>query len=113
MTMSDPLPSPGNVTEATAPERTKLMKGSRWPKDRYGDEIDVGDYLMFVNWCANYPTAALGKVCRIGKTGKVHVQLVKLHPKDEAREIEIKTSTSSRLSKAIVSSFMMEKLARE
>lgn len=99
--------------DEVSPVRHKLIGGSRWPKDRHGDEIDVGDYLMFVNWCANYPTAALGKVCRIGKTGKVHVQLVKLHPKDQVREIEIKTSTCSRLGQAVVNSFMMEKLARE
>lgn len=98
--------------EVAPPERTKLLKGKRWPKDRYGDEIDVGDFLMFVNW-SYYPTAAVGKVVRVGKTGKVHVEIIKLHPKDEAREVEIKECTStSRLSKQVVSSFMLEKLSR-
>lgn len=97
----------------TKPERTKLVRGKRWPKDRYGDEIDVGDYLMFVHWYG-YPTAALGKVIRIGKTGKVHVEVVKIHPRETAREVEIKECTTTyRLGKSIVNAFMMEKLARE
>jgi hypothetical protein len=100
------------MTSESSVERIKLMRGSRWPKDRHGDEIDVGDYLMFVNW-STYPMAALGKVIRIGKTGKVHVEAVKLHPRDEVREIEIKSAnTSYRLSNATVSSFMMDKLSR-
>lgn len=100
------------MIEATAPERTKLLKGKRWPKDRYGDEIDVGDFLMFVNW-SGYPMAALGKVVRIGKTGKVHVEVVKIHPRETVREVEIKECTTTyRLGKQVVNSFMMEKLAR-
>ena len=102
-------------SEATEekPARTKLLKGKRWPKDRYGDEIDVGDFLMFVNWYG-YPMAALGKVIRIGKTGKVHVEVVKIHPRETVREVEIKECTTTyRLDKAIVSAFMMAKLARD
>lgn len=99
-------------TVVPALERTKLLKGKRWPKDRYGDEIDVGDYLMFVNW-SSYPTAAVGKVVKVGKTGKVHVEIVKLHPRDDVREVEIKEcTTTSRLSQQVVNSFMLEKLSR-
>lgn len=99
-------------SENQEPVRHKLIGGHRWPKDRHGDEIDVGDFLMFVNWCANYPNASLGRVIKIGKTGKVHVQLIKLHPREEVREIEIKHSTATRLGPAVMNGFMLEKLSR-
>lgn len=94
------------------PVRTKLLKGHRWPKDRYNDEIDVGDYLMFVSW-TGYPTAALGRVTKIGKTGKVHVQTVKIHAKDQVSDIEVKECRSTtKLSQNMVNALTLDKLAR-
>ena len=95
------------------PARTKLLRGNVWPFDRHRDEIDVGDYLLFVSW-EGYPTASVGQVIKIGKTGKVTVRKIKLHPKDVVSDIEIKECrTTTKLSKATVGSLAMDKLARE
>lgn len=100
------------MTEAAAPERTKLLKGKRWPKDRYGDELDVEDFVVFTDY-RGYPRPAFGKVCRVGKTGKVHVRTIKLHPKDTIAEIEVKECTSiTKLSQNVANALMMDKLAR-
>jgi hypothetical protein len=98
--------------ESDKPERIQLSKGHRWPKDRHGDEIDIGDFLMFVHW-AGYPTASVGKVTRIGKTGKVHVRVVKIHTKDREDDVEIKECKSTtKLSKNVISALTVDKLAR-
>ncbi len=102
------------MTETSdTPERIKLARGKRWPKDQYGDEIDIGDFLLFVRW-TGYPTASVGRVNRIGKTGKVHVDVVKLHVKDRDATVEIKEcSTTTKLSKNVISALTLDKLARE
>ena len=99
------------MSEEVTPERTKLLKGHKWPKDRYGDEIDVGDFLMCVRWYS-YPEAVLAKVTRIGKTGKVHVVTTKVHPKDSIHEFEIKECRfATRLSKNMINAMTLDKLA--
>lgn len=102
-----------DLLETEGPVRTKLMRGKRWPKDRYGDEIDVGDYLMFVHWYG-YPTAAIGCVIKIGKTGKVHVQTMKVHPMDKIADVEVKECTSTtKLSQNMINALTLDKLARQ
>jgi hypothetical protein len=94
-------------------ERIKLLGNKRWPKDRYGDEIDIGDYLMFVHW-NGYPSAALGHVVRIDRGGKVHVETLTIHAKDSGHEVKIKEpSHTTKLSKNVVNALTLDKLARE
>jgi hypothetical protein len=92
-------------------ERTKLLKGHRWPKDCYGDEIDVGDFLMCVIW-NGYPTASVGRVTKIGRTGKVTVETVKTHPRDKVCEQEIKEIRyATKLSQNVMKAFLFDKLS--
>ena len=98
--------------EIEGPSRTKLLKGKRWPKDRHGDEIDVDDFLMFVDW-NYYPSAAVGKVTKIDRGGKVFVETIKIHPKDRVHEVKVKECTSTtKLSKNVINALTMDKLAR-
>lgn len=93
-------------------ERITLLKGKRWPKDRFGDEIDVGDYLMFVLW-SGYPTAAFGKVSKIDRGGNVFVERIKIHPKDHADEVKVKECQyTTKLSQVMISAMTLDKLAR-
>lgn len=109
-TASDSETSPTPGSDDAGPERIKLLKGKRWPKDRYGDEIDVGDYLMCVIW-GGYPVARMARVTNINRGGKVTVQCVKTHPKDDASEQVIKEiGFVTKLSKNIVNAMMMDKL---
>lgn len=100
------------MTEEVAPERTKLLKGKKWPKDRYGDEIDVGDFLMFVHW-GGYPIARVGKVTKIDRGGNVFVETVKTHTNDSIAAVKVKEcKTTSKLSKNVMSALLLDKLAR-
>lgn len=94
-------------------ERTQLLKGKRWPKDRNGQELDVGDYLLFVYW-GGYPTASIGQVIRVGKTGKVTARIVKTGSRDDNSEQEIKEcTTTTKLSRNMINALMLDKLAKE
>lgn len=105
------MESPAPGSDPQTPERIKLLRGHKWPKDRYGDEIDVGDYVMFVHW-GGYPMAMLGRVSRIGKTGKVTVKTMKTHPKDVVAEQEVKECRYiARLSQNMVNAMTLDKLA--
>jgi hypothetical protein len=101
------------LEEEVTPQRTQLLKGSRWPKDRNGQELDVGDYLLFVYW-GGYPTASIGQVIRIGKTGKVTARIVKTGSRDDGSEQEIKEcSMTTKLSRNMINALMLDKLARD
>lgn len=100
------------MTDEATPERTKLLRGKRWPKDRNGQEIDVGDFLLFVYW-GGYPTASIGQVIKVGKTGKVTARIVKLGNRDDGSEQEIKEcTTTTKLSQNMISALTLDKLAR-
>lgn len=97
------------MTEETT--RTKLLKGVKWPRDRHGDEIDSGDFVMFVHW-SGWITAKFGKVTKIDKGGNVFVEIVKIHPKDEVREVKVKECKSiTKLSQNMISALTLDKLA--
>lgn len=99
-------------TDSPKSERITLLKGKRWPKDRYGEEIDVGDYLMFVHWWG-YPTAAIGRVTNIDRGGKVHVETIRIHEKDKVAEVKVKECTSTtKLSRNMINALSLDKLAR-
>lgn len=101
------------MSEEAAPERIKLLKGHKWPKDRYGGEIDVDDYVMCVIW-GGYPTARLARVTRIGKTGKVTVKAIKTHPRDDTTEQEVKECRyMTKLSQNMVNAMTLDKLASQ
>lgn len=100
------------MTQDVTQERTKLLKGKRWPKDRNGQELDVGDYLLFVYW-GGYPTASIGQVIKVGKTGKVTARIVKTGSRDDGSEQEIKEcGTTTKLSGNMINALMLDKLAR-
>ena len=112
-TASDSVESttPGSEPEVAAPERIKLLRGKRWPTDRYGDEIDVGDYVMCVIW-GGYPTARLARVKHINRGGKVKVQAIKTHPRDDTTEQEVKECRyMTKLSQNMVTAMTLDKLA--
>lgn len=82
-----------------------------WPCDRYRQEIHVGDYLLFTDY-RYYPRPAFGRVIRLGKTGKVHVEIVKTHASDEVAQIEIKECQHMmKISQNMINAITMDKLS--
>lgn len=96
----------------TAGDRTKLLKGYRWPKDRFGEEIDVGDHLLYINYSYN-ANIHYGRVTKIGKTGKVHTTNFPLKDGDAVVETIIKdNSVAIKLSPGMQGQMMLDKLSR-
>ena len=98
------------MTQEAGVERIKLLRGHRWPKDRHGSELDVDDLILFINY-SHYAIPAFGRVIRVGRTGKVHVETIRVLPGDEVREIEIKCGTATKLSENMIRAITLEKLA--
>ena len=94
-------------------ERIKLSPGNRWPKDRLGNEIDVGDYLLAVKW-ESYPEATIAKVVRIGKTGKVHAETLCLYPTDKPYAFTVSSCKNvTRLSQNMINAITLDKLSNQ
>lgn len=95
-----------------APERTKLLKGYRWPKDQYGEELDVGDYVLFVYYMSG-GVACIGKIIKVSKSGKVTAQIIGTNGRNDGSIQEIKESRdTTKLSQNMINALMLDKLAR-
>jgi hypothetical protein len=95
------------------PERIKLLKSYRWPTDQYGQELDIGDYVMFIYY-ASMPMACIGRIIKVSRSGKITAQIIKTGSRNDSSEQEIKECrTVSKLSGNMVNALMLDKLARE
>jgi len=89
--------------------RTSLNATYRWPKDTFGNEVDVGNLILFV--CYQYGAeAAIGQITRVTKTGVPVVQTVKLHAKDSQITCMVRNSFT-KLSDAMVDALILDKLS--
>jgi hypothetical protein len=94
--------------------RRKLLRGSRWPRDRHRVELDIDDIVNFAYYGGGSPHPAFGKIVRIGKTGKITVETIDVFGSKSGEEVLIKEcSMVVKMSPQIVAALLLTKLARD